>query len=139
MQIEAKMKGSLNGTVHEQRDFSIPGARDTPVYGTQTGTGQVTWDHPTLGMMNFDVKINLDKFDEQGRAIGTATGVDPVRGYEIRFNFLTDGTKTGELLKDGEPVGQLTMKTNAEKFENYIDEKTKETISMPVATQTPAS
>jgi hypothetical protein len=132
MDIQAKMTGSINGNVHEQRDFSIPGAAQTPIYGVQTGTGQVTWDHPTLGMMNFDVDIYLDKFDDQGRSIaGTTIGVDAERGYTIKFTFLPDGTKKGELIKDGEAVGQLTMTTNAEKFQNYIDVKTDETIAMP--------
>ena len=138
MDIQAKMTGSIDGNVHELRDFSIPGASQTPKYGTQTGTGAVTWDHPELGLMNFDVKINLDKFDEEGRAIGgTTTGVDAERGYTIKFTFLSDGSKKGELLKDGQPAGLLTMTTNAEKFENYVDVKTNEKIAMPESTQTP--
>lgn len=138
MEIEAKMTGSINGNVHEQRDFSIPGAARTPKYSTQTGTGAVTWDHPTLGLMNFNVTINLDHFDDQGRAIGgTTKGVDAERGYEIRFNFLADGSKKGELLKNGEPVGQLTMTTNADKFQNYIDVKANQKIEMPDGTQVP--
>jgi len=138
MDIQAKMTGSINGNVHEQRDFSIPGASQTPKYGTQTGDGKVTWDHPELGLMNFDVKINLDKFDEEGRAIGgTTTGVDAERGYEIRFNFLADGSKKGELLKDGQPAGLLTMTTNADKFQNYIDVKTNQKIEMPDGTRVP--
>ncbi|OGO00686.1 MAG: hypothetical protein A2Y90_05530 [Chloroflexi bacterium RBG_13_52_12] len=132
MDIEAKLTGSMNGTVYEQRDFSFDGASQTPVYGTQTGTGEVTWEHPDIGQMNFDVKINLDKFDEMGRAIGgTAVGVDAEKGYEIRFTFLPDGSKDGELFKDGESIGLLTMTTNAEKFENYIDVKEGTQIKLP--------
>jgi hypothetical protein len=138
MDIQAKMTGSINGNVHEQRDFSIPGASQTPKYGTQTGDGKVTWEHPTLGLMTFKVDIMLDKFDAEGRAIGgTTTGVDAERGYEIRFNFLADGSKKGELLKDGQPAGQLTMTTNADKFQNYIDVKTNQKIAMPDGTQVP--
>ena len=132
MYIEGVLSGSLNGVVHEQRDFSIPGARNAPVYGVQTGTGNVTWGHPELGLMTFDVEINLDKFDEQGRAIGgTTIARDAEKGYEIRFTFNPDGTKTGEVYKDGENVGLVTMTTNAEKFENYLDLKTNKTVSLP--------
>ena len=139
MQIQAKMTGSVTGTVHEQRDFAIPGASKTPQFSAQTGEGTVTWDHPTLGPMNFDVNINLDQFDDQGRAIGgTVVGVDAQTGYTVKFTFLPDGTKKGDLLKDGQSVGLLTMATNAEKFTNYIDVQTNETIAMPEVTQPPA-
>jgi hypothetical protein len=132
MDIQAVLTGSLEGTVQEQRSFTIPGAGQTPIYGSQTGDGTVTWNHPTLGAITFDVNILLDQFDEQGRAIGgTVSAVSPETGYEIRFTFLPDGTKKGELLRGGEVVGLMTMTTNAEKFENYIDLKTNESDPMP--------
>ena len=132
MDIQAVMTGSVQGTVHEQRDFSIPGAGKTPVFGPQTGEGTVTWETADLGVLSFDVNILLDKFDEQGRAIGgTVTGIDAQKGYEVRFTFLPDGTKTGELLRNGEVVGQLTMSTDAEKFQNYVDMKTSQPEPLP--------
>jgi hypothetical protein len=132
MDIQAVLTGSLEGTVQEQRSFTIPGAGQTPIYGSQTGDGTVTWNHPTLGAITFNVNILLDQFDEQGRAIGgTVSAVSPETGYEIRFTFLPDGTKKGELLRGGEVVGLMTMTTNAEKFENYIDLKTNESDPMP--------
>ncbi len=132
MDIEAVMTGSVEGTVHEQRPFSIPGAGHEPEFGPQTGEGTVTWDHPSLGTLHFEVSILLDQFDEQGRAIGgTVVGVDAERGYEIRFLFMPDGSKEGELLRDGEVVGTMTMTTDAERFENYIDLQTEETIPLP--------
>jgi hypothetical protein len=132
MDIQAVMTGSVQGTVHEQREFSIPGAGKTPTFGPQTGEGSVTWETPDLGVLSFDVNILLDKFDEQGRAIGgTVTGIEAQKGYEVRFTFLPDGTKKGELLKNGEVVGQLTMSTNAEKFENYVDMKTNQPEPLP--------
>lgn len=128
MDIEAVMTGSVSGTVHEQRNFSIPGAGQTPIFGPQTGEGTVTWDAPGLGVLTFDVNILLDKFDKNGRAIGgTVDGIDAEKGYEVRFTFLEDGTKKGELLRNGEVVGLLTMTTNAEKFENYVDMQTNQT------------
>jgi hypothetical protein len=132
MDIEAVMTGSVEGTVHEQRPFHIPGAGREPEFGPQTGEGTVTWDHPTLGPLHFEVSILLDQFDEQGRAIGgTVVGVDAERGYEIRFRFMPDGSKDGELLRDGEVIGTMTMTTDAERFENYIDLETQEAIPLP--------
>jgi hypothetical protein len=132
MDIQAVMTGSIQGTVHEQRDFSIPGAGSIPTFGLQTGEGTVTWEIPDLGVLSFDVNILLDKFDEQGRAIGgTVVGIDAAKGYEVHFTFLPDGTKKGELLHNGEVVGLLTMSINAEKFENYVDMKTNQPEPLP--------
>ena len=133
MDILAEMTGSINGIVHEQRDFSIPGAGQKPIFGPQTGEGTVTWEHPDLGLMTFTVDILLDQFDEQGRAIGgTVVAEDAERGYTVRFIFESDGTKKGEVLKDGELVGLLTMTTNADKFENYVDVQTNQSLPLPV-------
>ncbi len=131
MDIEAKMTGSINGTVYEQRDFSIPGAGKIPIFGSQTGEGTVTWDHPEYGLMTFDVDILLDKFDAKGRAIGgNVVGTDETNGYKIIFEFKSNGSKEGQLIKNGENVGQLNMSTNAEKFENYVNVKTNQTQSL---------
>lgn len=132
MDILAEMTGSVNGTVHEQRDFSIPGAGQKPIFGLQTGEGTVTYDHPTLGSMTFVVDILLDQFDEQGRAIGgTVVAVGVENGYTVRFIFQPDGTKKGEVLKDGELVGLLTMTIDADRFENYVDVQTNQSLPLP--------
>ena len=132
MDIQAVMTGSVSGTVHEQRPFSIPGAGHEPVFGPQTGDGTVAWEHPTLGTLNFTVSILLDEYDDQGRAIaGTVVGVDAQAGYEVRFHFRPDGSKEGELLRGGEVVGLLTMTTNADRFENYINVQTNESEALP--------
>lgn len=132
MDILAEMTGSVSGTVHEQRDFSLLGAGQKPVFGLQTGEGTVTFDHPELGLMTFTVDILLDRFDEQGRAInGTVVAVDAEQGYTVRFIFQPDGSKKGEVLKDGEVVGLLTMTTDADKFQNYVDVQTNQSLPLP--------
>jgi hypothetical protein len=132
MDILAEMTGSVSGTVHEERDFHIPGGGEKPEFGTQTGDGMVTWEDPDLGSMNFNVDILLDQFDEEGRAIGgnvVAAGAE--NGYTVNIIFKPDGSKVGEVYRDGEMVGVMNMSIDAEKFENYVDMETNETIPMP--------
>jgi hypothetical protein len=132
MDIQAVMTGSVEGTVHEERSFSIPGAGQVPVFGPQTGEGVVTWEHPSLGTLTFDVDILLDQFDEKGRAIaGTVIGLDSQNGYEVRFVFKADGSKEGTLTRGGEVVGLMTMTTDAERFENYIDVQSEKALPLP--------
>jgi hypothetical protein len=132
MQIQAEMTGSINGTVHEQRDFTIPGAGEVPTYGVQTGTGTVTWDAPGLGTLTFDVKIRLDQFDERGHAVGgIVTGIDADEGYTVTMTFQPDGSRKGEILRNGQPVGLLNMTVNESKFENYLDLSTNQNIPLP--------
>jgi hypothetical protein len=132
MSIEAQMDGSIEGTVHERRDFTIPGAGQTPQYGVQTGEGTVTWDAPGLGTLTFDVTIRLDTFDDRGHAIGgTVAGIDKEKGYTVTMTFLPDGTRTGEILRYGKPVGKLSMTVDEQRFQNFLDLSTNQTEPLP--------
>ncbi len=136
MDIIAEMTGSVRGTVHEQRDFSITGAGQAPVFGQQTGDGTVTCNHPEQGDMNFEIDILLDRFDDDGRAIGgTVSAIDAENGYTVEIVFQPDGSKKGQVFRDGELVGELTMETNAEKFENYVDVQVNQSVPLPEAYQ----
>ena len=133
MDIEAELTGSFDGTVHEQRDFSIPGAGKDPIYGVQTGDGIVTWNNPQVGPIDMSVNINLDQFDEQGRTTGGTVVADAIdyEGYQIVFTFKPDGSKDGVVLKDGVEVGKLTMTVDHSKFENYVDIKSGTVMPIP--------
>jgi hypothetical protein len=133
MDIDAEMTGSVNGMVHEQRDFTIPGLGQPPIYGVQTGDGVVTGDVPDIGPVDFSVDITLDQYDALGRAIGGVVNAVALQdaGYQVVFTFLPDGTKEGVVTKDGEKIGELTMAVDHEKFENYIDVKQGTTMSLP--------
>ena len=134
MEIDAELTGSVNGMVHEQRDFTIPGDSQEPIFGVQTGDGTVTWTDPSSeGKIDFSVDITLDEFDEMGRAIGGEVIADAIgyEGYQVKFTFLPDGSKDGVVLKDGVEVGYLTMTVDHAKFENYIDIKDGTEIKMP--------
>lgn len=132
MKIEAQMDGSIEGTVHEQREFTITGADQTPQYGVQTGDGTVTWDAPGLGVLTFDVTIRLDKFDDRGHAVGgTVVGIDADQGYTVNMTFLPDGTRKGEILRYGKPVGQLSMSVDEDKFQNFLDVSTNQSEPLP--------
>ncbi len=132
MKIEAQMDGSIEGTVHEQREFTITGADQTPQYGVQTGDGTVTWDAPGLGVLTFDVTIRLNKFDDRGHAVGgTVVGIDADKGYTVNMTFLPDGTRKGEILRYGKPVGQLSMSVDENKFQNFLDVSTNQSEPLP--------
>jgi hypothetical protein len=133
MDIQAVMSGSVEGTVHEQRDFSISGAGQTPTYGSQTGEGTVTWDAPGLGLLTFKVDILLDKFDERGHAVGgKVTGVDAEKGYTVEITFSPDGTRKGEIKRYGKVVGQITMGVDESQFTNYMDLETNQSEPLPL-------
>jgi hypothetical protein len=132
MNIEAQMAGSIEGTVHERREFTITGADQTPQYGVQTGEGTVTWDAPGLGVLTFDVTIRLDKYDERGHAVGgTVVGIDADKGYTVNMTFLPDGARKGEILRYGKPVGELSMSVDEDKFQNFLDVSTNQSEPLP--------
>jgi hypothetical protein len=132
MNIEAQMDGSIQGTVHDRRDFTIEGAGQTPEFGVQTGEGTVTWDAPGLGTLTFDVTIRLDKFDDRGHAVGgTVAGIDSEKGYTVSMTFLPDGTRKGEILRYGKPVGELSMTVDEDQFQNYLDVSTNQSEPLP--------
>ena len=67
----------------------------------------------------------LYEYDELGRAIdGTVTGTSEERGYDFEVRFRSDGTKEGDLIRDGIKVGELTMSVDAEQFHNYLNVET---------------
>ena len=132
MDISAEMTGSVRGTVHEERDFHIPGGGEEPEFGVQTGDGTVIWEDPDLGEMAFNVDILLDQYDEEGKAIGgNVVAVGAENGYTVNIVFQPDGSKVGEVYKDGELVGVMNMSVDAEQFENYVDIETEQTVQMP--------
>lgn len=133
MEIDAELTGTVSGTVTEHRDFSFSGIGEPPEYGPQTGEGIVTSNLPGVGDVQFSVDIDLNEFDEQGRAIGGTVVADAIgyEGYQVVFTFNPDGSKDGVVIKDGEEVGYLTMTVDHDKFENYIDISTGSEIEIP--------
>lgn len=133
MDIEAKLTGTITGTVYEQRGFEITGAGQLPVYTSQTGYGTIYFTHSELGVMAFDVNITLDEFDLVGRAVAgrvTANGTGDHSDYSVVFNFKSNGSKEGEVYKGGSLVGRLTMSVDSVRFENYIDVESEESYPL---------
>jgi len=139
MDITAKLTGSVTGTVHEERDFSIPNLGSAPVFGVQTGDGTVAMDIPGYGPVECMVDIHLDQFDDEGKAVGgtvTATPVD-IQGYKVVFTYKPDGTKEGQIIdSEGNILGYLTMTIDEEKFTNYVSIKEGTTLNLPVPAPT---
>jgi hypothetical protein len=120
MDIEAEFSGDLEGTITETRDFSIPVPGEMPVFSPLVGGGAVTFLHPTLGPIDFEVDLEWSGWDELGRVnVGTAHFVNDELGYEILMTFAEDGSKTGDVLKDGVVVGAVDLSTSD--GETYLD------------------
>ena len=80
----------------------------------------------------FAFNINLDEYDDEGRAIGgKVVAVGAENGYTVNIIFQPDGSKVGEVYRDGELVGVMNMSVDAEQFENYVDVETEQTVQMP--------
>ncbi len=131
MEVEAVMTGSVSGTVYERREIAITGLNQPPQYGIHTGEGTVVFESPEFGTITFIVDIAFDQFDEKGRAIGgEVRAVDINNEYEVIFIYLPDGTKEGELYKNGVLVGVMTMEVDYDRFQNYIDVETGDSLEL---------
>jgi hypothetical protein len=138
MDIQAKLTGTVSGTVHEWRDFSISSLGADPVFGNQEGDGTVTINIPEIGEVKCSVAILFDKFDELGRAVNGTVTATPVgiEGYKVVFNYKPDGSKEGQIIdtKSGEILGYLTMTVDADKFTNYVSIKEGTELKLPEKT-----
>jgi hypothetical protein len=110
MDIIAEFDGDFSGTIEEERTFTLPSPGEMPEFGPMTGGGVLTFDHPTLGELIFDVELEWTDWDELGRVKGGEMNmVEQDGGYEIHMIFLPDGTKEGEVFMNGELVGTVEM------------------------------
>jgi len=110
MFVEAEFSGDLQGTIYEERDFTFPDPGDLPEFGEMLGAGEITYNHPDLGSIEFDLGIQWTGWDEMGRVnVGKAYLYNSDLDYAIEMNFNEDGTKTGEVIVGGEPVGEITL------------------------------
>jgi hypothetical protein len=130
MHVIAEFSGDLSGTIEEDRDFSIPVPGEMPVFGPMTGAGQIAYAHPTLGQFNFDVTLEWTHWDEMGRVDGgTLHMVDAERGVEIVLTISPDGTRKGDVFRDGEKVGEVNMDVVGSS--TYLDMQTGDDYPMP--------
>ena len=110
MDIIAEFNGDFSGTIEEERTFTLPAPGEMPEFGPMTGGGVLTFDHPTMGELVFDVELEWTDWDELGRVNGGEMHmVEQEGGYEIHMIFLPDGTKEGEVFMNGELIGTVEM------------------------------
>ena len=113
MEIIAEFDGDFSGIIEEERSFTLTEPGEMPEFGPMTGSGEIVFDHPTLGEMNFEVELEWSEWDELGRVNGGVMRmIDASAGYEIQLTFLPDGTKEGEVLVDGEIIGGVEIITD---------------------------
>jgi hypothetical protein len=110
MDIIAEFDGAFHGTVEEERSFTLPAPGEMPEFGPMTGTGELSFDHPELGLLNFEVELAWSEWDELGRVSGGEMQmIERSAGYEIHMAFQPDGKKEGDVYIDGELVGRVEM------------------------------
>ncbi len=110
MEIIAEFTGAFEGIIEEERTFTLPAPGEKPEFGPMTGSGEISFDHPTLGLLNFEVELAWSEWDALGRVNGGEMRmVESTAGYEIIMTFLPDGTKEGELYVDGDLAGRVEM------------------------------
>jgi hypothetical protein len=110
MDVIAEFDGNFHGTIEEERTFRISAPGEMPAFGPMTGSGELTFDHPSLGLLTFDVELAWSEWDEFGRVNGGEMHmVEQSGGYEIHMTFRPDGTKEGEVYMKSELVGRVEM------------------------------
>ena len=110
MDIIAEFGGDLTGTIEETRTFRLPEPGGKPEFGIMTGDGVLSFEHPTMGNMTFDVELEWTSWDDMGRVNGgEMLMVRQGGGYEIHMIFRPDGTKEGTVFVDGVEAGTINM------------------------------
>ena len=120
MDVVAEFDGAFQGVIEEERTFTLPEPGEMPEFGPMTGAGEISFDHPELGLLTFEVELDWSEWDELGRVSGgDMQMIEPSAGYEIHMTFQPDGTKEGDVYIAGELVGRVEM--SVEGTETYME------------------
>ncbi len=125
MDIVAEFAGDLTGTIEETRTFHLPEPGGKPEFGIMTGEGVLSFEHPTLGTLTFDVELEWTSWDDMSRVNGgEMLMVSQGGGYEIHMVFQTDGTKEGSVFVDGVEVGVVNMEVDGNSTYLHLEDDT---------------
>ena len=112
MEIEAVFSGKTEGTIYEQRDFSLPILGEMPVFGPMSGEGSVVYHDPDSGDYPFDLEIDWTKWDALGRVTeGEIVFTDPEHDVMIELSVRDDNSRTAHVYRHGNRVGIVNVDT----------------------------
>jgi len=115
MEIEAVFSGRTEGTIYEQRDFSLPNLGEMPQFGPMDGEGSVVFHDEDFGDYPFDLDIEWTKWDELGRVTaGTIIFTDDEHGAVIEMEIFEDNSREAHVFRAGVEVGIVYVDTNGE-------------------------
>lgn len=110
MEIEAVFSGRTEGTIYEQREFSLPQLGEMPVFGPMSGEGSVVYHDPELGDYPFDLDIEWTKWDQLGRVTeGVIVFSDEEHGALIEMSVFEDGSREAHVFRNGIEVGVVRV------------------------------
>ena len=123
MEIEAVFSGRTEGTIYEQRDFSLPNLGEMPQFGPMDGEGSVIFHDADFGDYPFDLDIEWTKWDELGRVTaGTIIFTDDEHGAVIEMEIFEDNSREAHVFRDGVEVGIVYVDVNGETiYEDLIE------------------
>jgi hypothetical protein len=125
MDIVAEFAGDLTGTIEETRTFHLPEPGGKPEFGIMMGEGVLSFEHPTMGALTFDVELEWTSWDDMGRVNGgEMLMVSQDGGYEIHMVFQPDGTKEGGVYVDGVEVGKVNMDVDGNSTYLHLEDNT---------------
>jgi hypothetical protein len=123
MEIEAVFSGRTEGTIYEQRDFSLPNLGEMPQFGPMNGEGSVVFHDPDFGEYPFDLDIEWTQWDELGRVTaGKIIFTDDEHGVVIEMEIFEDNSREAHVFRDGIEVGIVYVDVNGETtYEDLTD------------------
>jgi len=115
MEIEAVFSGRTEGTIYEQRDFSLPNLGEMPQFGPMDGEGSVVYHDPDFGDYPFDLDIEWTKWDELGRVTeGEIIFTDEEHGVMIEMAVNEDNSRVAHVFRAENKVGIVNVDVNGE-------------------------
>ena len=113
MEIIAEFTGRTEGTIFEERDFSIPELGEMPEFGPMDGEGSVVYHDPDFGDYPFDLELEWNTWDELGRVTaGTLVFTNEEQGVVINMEIFEDNSREAHVFRDGVEVGIVYVDVN---------------------------
>ncbi len=131
MEIKADFEGNVEGTVYEERDFSLNLSGD-PEFGPITGNGELFISDPEIGNnIKFEAYLEWTQWDAMGKPTeGLVVLENKDKGYKIEIATKPDGSKDGKFFENGEQAG--TVSVDVEGHSTYLNIETQDNTELDI-------